>query len=43
MPDTPCQLDKFKGAASELEGAEDEFRWDERLRKVAKQKPEPKR
>jgi len=35
------QLDKFKQAARELECDEDEARWDERLRKVAKQKPEP--
>jgi len=35
------QSDKFKEAARELECDEDEARWDERLRKVAKGKPEP--
>jgi len=30
------QSDKFKEAARELECDEDEARWDERLRKVAK-------
>ncbi|MCL4671935.1 MAG: hypothetical protein KJZ64_03155 [Sphingomonadaceae bacterium] len=34
------QSDKFKEAARELECDEDEARWDERLRKVAKGKPE---
>jgi hypothetical protein len=38
----PSQLDKFKEAARKLGADEDEARWDERLRKVAKQKPEPK-
>lgn len=33
------QLDKFKEAARKLGADEDEARWDERLRKVAKQKP----
>jgi hypothetical protein len=33
------QSDKFKEAARELGCDEDEARWDERLRKVAKQKP----
>ncbi len=35
------QSDKFKEAARELECDEDEARWDERLRKVAKQKVAP--
>lgn len=35
------QSDKFKALARELEADEDEARWDERLRKVAAQKPEP--
>ncbi|MEV4934781.1 hypothetical protein [Sphingobium sp. LSP13-1-1.1] len=35
------QLDKFKELARELEADEDEARWDERLKKVAKQKPAP--
>lgn len=38
-PDT--QLERFKEAARDLECDEDEARWDERLKKVAKQKPEP--
>lgn len=33
------QLDKFKEAARELEADEDEARWEERLKKVAKSKP----
>lgn len=37
------QLDKFKEAARELEADEDEARWDERLKKVAKAKPEPEK
>jgi hypothetical protein len=42
MTDKPKpQLDKFKQAARELEADEDEARWDERLKKVAKAKPEP--
>lgn len=36
------QLDKFKEAARELEADEEEARWDERLKKVTKQKPEGK-
>ena len=34
------QLDKFKEAARELAADEDEARWDERLKKVVKPKPE---
>lgn len=34
------QSDKFKDAARELGCDEDEARWEERLRKVAGQKPE---
>lgn len=37
--DTKSQVDKFKQAARELEADEDEARWDERLKKLAKQKP----
>jgi hypothetical protein len=37
------QLDKFKQAARELECDEDEARWDERLKKVAKVKPKPEK
>lgn len=39
--DEQSQLDKFKQAAKELEADEDEARWDERLKKVAKVKPKP--
>lgn len=35
------QADKFKEAARDLDCDEDEARWDERLRKVARQKPAP--
>lgn len=34
------QSDKFKEAARELEADEDEGRWEERLRKIAKPDPE---
>ena len=34
------QADKFKEAARELEADTDEKRWEERLKKVAKAKPE---
>lgn len=34
----PSQLDKFKEVARELEADEDEARWEERLKKVAKAK-----
>ena len=37
------QLEKFKQAARELEADEDEARWDERLKKVVKAKPESKK
>jgi hypothetical protein len=33
------QAEKFKQAARELEADEDEGRWEERLKKVAKAKP----
>lgn len=36
LPDQQSQLDKFKEAARALECDEDESRWDERLKKVAK-------
>jgi len=35
------QAEKFKDAAREVGADEDEKRWEERLRKVAKQKPTP--
>jgi hypothetical protein len=38
-----AQLDKFKEAAREHEADEDETRWDERLRKVVKHKPQPEK
>jgi hypothetical protein len=37
------QSDKFKEAARELGCDEDEGRWDDRLRKLARQKPEPEK
>lgn len=43
MADKKSQSDKFKEAARELECDEDEARWDERLKKVAKGKPEPEK
>jgi hypothetical protein len=36
---SPDQSERFKQAARDLECDEDEARWDERLRKVVKQKP----
>jgi hypothetical protein len=41
MADDKSQSDKFKELARELEADEDEARWDERLKKVAKGKPAP--
>lgn len=43
MTDKPSQSDKFKELARELEADEDEGRWDERLKKVAKAKPPPEK
>lgn len=37
------QLDKFKKLARELGADEDEKHWDDRLRKLAKAKPEPEK
>jgi hypothetical protein len=37
------QARKFEEAARELGADEDEKRWEERLKKVAKQKPEPRK
>lgn len=37
--DEKSQSDKFKELAREVEADEDEARWDERLKKVAKGKP----
>lgn len=40
MPNkTESQIDKFKTTARELECDEDEARWDERLKKLVKDKP----
>lgn len=41
--DGKSQSDKFKEAAREIGADEDETRWEERLRKVAKGKPEPEK
>ena len=43
QPSSHSQKDKFKAAARELECDEDEARWDERLKKVAKGKPQPEK
>ena len=40
---TSNQLERFKEAARALECDEDETRWDERLKKVAKAKPAPEK
>jgi hypothetical protein len=37
------QLDKFKETARKHEADEDEAHWDERLKKVAKGKPGPRK
>lgn len=37
------QLDKFKQAAREHEADEDEARWDERLKKIAKARLAPEK
>lgn len=37
------QSDKFKEAAEELQCDPDEKRWEEKLRKVARPKPEPQK
>ena len=41
--DGKTQSDKFKDAARELGADEDEKRWEERLRKIAKAKPQPEK
>ena len=43
MGDSVPQREKFKQAARELEADEDEKRWEERLKKVAKQSPESRK
>ncbi len=43
MDEQKTQSEKFKQAARDLDCDEDEVRWDERLRKVAGQKPAPEK
>lgn len=43
MSDEKPQLDKFKQAARDLECDDDEARFDERVKKLVKQKPVDKR
>ena len=43
MAESKFQLNKFKEAAREHEADEDETRWDERLKKVAKAMPRPEK
>lgn len=43
MTEKKSQSDKFKERAHELECDEDEARWDDRLRKLTKSKPEEKK
>lgn len=43
MADETSQSDKFKAAARELGCDEDEAHWDDRLRRIAKQKPPPEK
>ena len=43
MPDEPTQLDKFKEAARQLECDDDEARFDERVKKLVRQKPAPEK
>lgn len=40
MTDEKKQSDKFKDAAREVECDENEKRWEKRLKKVAKQRPD---
>lgn len=42
MSDKKPQLDRFKEAARELEADDDEERFNERLKNLAKQKPDTK-
>jgi hypothetical protein len=41
MADKKSQSDKFKEAARDLECDPDEAKWEDKLRKVVKQKPAP--
>ncbi len=42
MSNSKSQLDKFREAARQLETDDDEARFDEKLKRVAKAKPEEK-
>jgi hypothetical protein len=42
-PKTKSQIDKFKQAARELETDDDEKRFNEKLGKIARQKPKPEK
>lgn len=43
MKSQQSQLDKFKEAARKLEADDDEARFDERMKKLVKHKPVPKK
>jgi hypothetical protein len=43
VTESKSQIEKFKEAARELEADEDEVHWDERLKKMVKQKPAPEK
>ncbi len=43
MEKQKSQSDKFKEAARELEADQSEERWEKRLKKVLKSKPDPRR
>ncbi len=43
MDEKKTQLDKFKPATGDQERDEDEARWDDRLKKLAKVKPQPEK
>ena len=42
LPDTKTQIDRFKEAARQLETDDDETRFNEKLKKLARQKPDEK-
>jgi hypothetical protein len=43
VAESKSQIEKFKEAARDHEADEDEARWDERLKKIAKAKPAPEK
>lgn len=43
LPQDSAQHDRFREAARDLECDQDEGRWNERLKKVAQQKPVPEK